>query len=127
MNILIIKGRLTADPELRQSTTSGNNFCTFSVAVNRTRQKDATDFISCTAFGKTAEFISKYFTKGKEICCRGELHIDKYDKNGESRTSTRCVVDSAEFCGGRTDSAEVTYPSSGAALQPTEEDDELPF
>ena len=100
MNKVILKGRLTATPELK-STTSDIYVTDFSVAVNRRFNKEQTDFINCQAWRQTAEFITKYFTKGQEILVSGELHIEKWDKDGETRYSTRVVVDEVDFCGSK--------------------------
>lgn len=100
MNKVIIKGRLTATPELKR-TTNAIYVTDFSVAVNRRFNKEQTDFINCQAWRQTAEFISKYFTKGQEILVVGELHIEKWDKDGETRYSTRVVVDEVDFCGSK--------------------------
>ena len=100
MNKVILKGRLTATPELK--TTATDIYVTdFSVAVNRRFNKEQTDFINCQAWRQTAEFITKYFTKGQEILVVGELHIEKWDKDGETRYSTRVVVDEVDFCGSK--------------------------
>ena len=100
MNKVILKGRLTATPELR--TTATDIYVTdFSVAVNRRFNKEQTDFINCQAWRQTAEFITKYFTKGQEILVVGELHIEKWDKDGETRYSTRVLVDEVDFCGSK--------------------------
>ena len=100
MNKVILKGRLTATPELKR--TANDIYVTdFSVAVNRRFNKEQTDFINCQAWRQTAEFISKYFTKGQEILVVGELHIEKWDKDGETRYSTRVVVDEVDFCGSK--------------------------
>ena len=100
MNKVIIKGRLTATPELKKTTT--DVYVTdFSVAVNRRFNKEQTDFINCQAWRQTAEFITKYFTKGQEILVVGELHIEKWDKDGETRYYTRVVVDEVDFCGSK--------------------------
>lgn len=100
MNKIILKGRLTANPELK-TTTTDITVCDFSVAVNRRFNKEQTDFINCQAWRQTAEFINKYFTKGQEILVIGELHIDKWDKDGETRYSTKVSVDEVEFCGSK--------------------------
>ena len=100
MNKVILKGRLTANPELK-TTTTDITVCDFSVAVNRRFNKEQTDFINCQAWRQTAEFINKYFTKGQEILVIGELHIEKWDKDGETRYSTRVVVDEVDFCGSK--------------------------
>lgn len=100
MNKVILKGRLTATPELKR-TASDIVVTDFSVAVNRRFNKEQTDFINCQAWRQTAEFITKYFTKGQEILVVGELHIEKWDKDGETKYTTRVVVDEAEFCGSK--------------------------
>jgi single-strand DNA-binding protein len=102
MNKVILKGRLTSKPELK--TTSNDVYvCEFSIAVNRRFNKEQADFINCQAWRQTGEFVHKYFDKGQEISVVGELHIDKYDKDGETRYSTRVVVDEVEFCGSKAD------------------------
>lgn len=106
MNTVIITGRLTADPELRQ-TQSGIASCRFTVAVNRKFKNQQTgeyeaDFISCTAWRQTAEFISRYFTKGQMIAVTGSLRTGSYaDKNHPDVThyTTDVFVDNVEFCG----------------------------
>jgi single-strand DNA-binding protein len=106
MNKVIITGRLTADPELRQSQ-SGVASCKFTVACDRrfadknTGKREA-DFISCLAFKNTAEFISRYFTKGKMIAVEGSLRTGSYkDKKHDDVThyTTDVLVDNVEFCG----------------------------
>ena len=102
MNKVILKGRLTATQELK--TTSTDIYVTdFSVAVNRRFNKEQTDFINCQAWRQTAEFITKYFTKGQEILIIGELHIEKWVKDDETRYSTRVVVDEVDFCGNKSE------------------------
>lgn len=106
MNKVIITGRLTADPELRQ-TQSGVSSCRFTVAADRkfankeTGKREA-DFISCQAWRNTAEFISRYFTKGKMIAVEGSLRTGSYqDKNHPDvmHYTTDLMVDNVEFCG----------------------------
>ena len=94
MNSLIIKGRITADPELK-NTDNAVEYCDFTVAVDRYAGKDRereTDFIPCRAWQKTAVFISQYFKKGQEILVSGELQVNKYEKDGEKRTYSFCRV-----------------------------------
>lgn len=112
MNNVILMGRLTADPELRQ-TTSGIACCRFTVAVNRKFKNDKgeyeADFISCVAWRQTAEFVSRYFTKGKMIAISGTLHTGSYtDKNHSDVThyTTDVFVDNVEFCGDKGGSSE---------------------
>lgn len=106
MNKVIITGRLTADPELRQ-TQSGVSSCRFTVAVDRkfankeTGEREA-DFISCQAWRNTADFIGRYFSKGKMIAVEGSLRTGSYkDKNHPDIThyTTDVIVDNVEFAG----------------------------
>jgi single-strand DNA-binding protein len=128
MNKVIIKGRLTADPELK-NTASGISACKFTVAVDRkyTKQngeKEA-DFISCQAWRSTAEFITKYFRKGNPILVEGMLRTGSYqDRNHSDVThyTTVVVVDNAEFCESK--GAGTTQPAqyqtgAGTTAQPT--------
>lgn len=107
MNKIILKGRLTNNPDLKQ-TPNGVSVTKFTIAVNRRFDREKTDFINCEAWRNTAEFISNYFAKGKEIAIVGELHIDKTDNNGVTRYFTNVVVDEAEFCGSKGDSSAET-------------------
>ena len=101
LNVAIIMGRLTADPELR-TTASGVAVTTFSVAVDRRFQRQGeekqTDFIDCVAWRQTAEFVSKYFTKGSMAVVSGRLQIrDWTDRDGGKRRSAEVVVDNMYF------------------------------
>lgn len=107
MNKITLKGRLTSKPELKQTTT-GITVANFTVAVNRRFNKEQTDFINCQAWKTTAEFVNKYFDKGQEILVVGELHIEKWEKDGETRTASRVVIDEVEFCGSKKDNAKST-------------------
>lgn len=107
MNKVFLKGRLTNEPELRQ-TPNGVSVSKFTIAVNRRFDREKTDFINCEAWRNTAEFISKYFTKGKEIAIIGELHIDKNEKDGKTTYFTSVVVDEVEFCGSKNESKNET-------------------
>lgn len=121
MNKVILMGRLTKDPELRQ-TPNGISSCRFSIAVNRnfknqqTGQYDA-DFINCIAWRQTAEFISKYFRKGQMITLDGTLRTGSYqDKNHSDVThyTTDVYVDNAEFCGNKSDNSNQTNDAAQA-------------
>lgn len=100
INKVILMGRLTADPELKQ-TQSGIAFCKFTVAINRPKQKDKeqeADFISVTAWRNTAEFVAKYFAKGKMIIVEGSLRNNNYtDNNGVKHYSMDVLADSVNF------------------------------
>lgn len=102
MNKVVIAGRLTRDPETRYSQSSEPlAIVRMSVAVNRRFKKDgepSADFINCVAFGKTGEFISKYFNKGKMIGIVGRIHTNSWtDNNGQKRYSTEVLIEEAEF------------------------------
>lgn len=100
MNKVVLVGRLTKDPDLRFAAGSGNSVSRFTIAVNRQFKKDETDFISCVAFGKTAETISQYFTKGKQIAISGSIRTGSYDaQDGTKRYTTDVAVDTFDFIG----------------------------
>jgi len=122
MNKVILVGRLTVDPELRQ-TQSGVASCRFTVAIDRrfadknTGERQA-DFIQCIAWRQTAEFISKYFSKGRWICVEGSLRNNNYqDKNHPDVThyTMDVMVDNAEFVGnkGESGSGQGGYQNNG--------------
>lgn len=123
MNKVMLKGRLTADPELRR-TASDLAVVNFTIAVNRRFDREKTDFITCEAWRQTAEFVDKYFTKGKEVAVVGELHIDKTKKDGETRYFTKVSVDEVEFCGSKGDDAKTEKPSVDVQFDDAED---LPF
>ena len=100
MNKVVLIGRLTKDPELRYAAGSGTAVTRFTIAVNRQFKKDETDFINCVAFGKTAETISQYLTKGRQIAVTGSIRTGSYDaQDGTKRYTTDVAVESFEFIG----------------------------
>lgn len=109
MNRVTIMGRLCADPDFRQ-TQSGIPVCRFRVAVNRPKQKDKeqqADFINCTAWRSTAEFICRYFTKGQQILLEGQLRNNDYtDNNGVKHYSMDVLVDQVYFTGSKNENAQ---------------------
>ena len=115
-------GRLTADPELRQSV-NGISTCNFSVAVDR-GYKDQngerqTDFISCTAWRQTAEFICRYFSKGKMIGIEGALRTRNYDDKRYPDVKhyvTEVLVDHAYFGGDNSGNKNNTAPPAAAIV-----------
>ena len=109
LNKVVLCGRLTADPELKQ-TQSGIGVVTFTLAVNRRfqsrsadqQQAQQADFISVVAWRQTAEFISKYFKKGSALCVTGSLQTRTWqDPQGNRRYATEVVVDEAMFVDSR--------------------------
>ena len=137
MNSLQISGRLTKDPVLR-STKSDIPVCTFRVAVKRPGTKDKTDFINCVAWRETAEFVNKYFSKGKWIECSGYVKNDTYKKN-EEEVQTLVLDCKQVFFGGEkkadADASTATYanenddgaPDGGFHELNEEDPEELPF
>lgn len=123
MNTIILKGRLTRDPEVRY-TQSNSMVTQITIAVDRyakAGEEKTADFIDCVAFTSTAEFISKYFKKGQEILVNGRLQIDSYtDKEGNTRRKTNVVISQVEFCGNKAETPiDVTKEISDG--------DDLPF
>ena len=130
LNHIVIMGRLTRDPELRQ-TGSGVSVSNFSVAVDRDFSKGEekeTDFIDCVAWRHTGEFVSKYFTRGSLIVVSGRLQVRSYtDKDGNNRRAAEIVADNCYF-GGSKNAGAATPPSpAGDYAEITEPDGELPF
>lgn len=123
MNKVILTGRLCNDPELRQ-TQSGISSCRFTIACDRkfadknTGERQA-DFISCVAWRQTAEFICRYFRKGKMIALEGSLRTGSYqDRNHSDVThyTTEVYVDAVEFCGDKSNNqSQQTAPTAQPA------------
>ncbi len=145
LNNVVLMGRLTADPELRQTST-GIEVTSFSIAIDRgyVRQGEErqTDFINCVAWRQTAKFITSYFRKGQMIAVTGSLQTRNYeDKNGNKRVATDVVVANASFCGSKSETGASSAPANApysapaasfatAAASDFEElqgDDDLPF
>lgn len=102
-NRVILMGRLTRDPELR-TTQSGVTMCRFSIAVERSFAKQGeerqTDFFDITVWRQQAEFVCKYFTKGRMVHVEGRLQNDNYtDQNGVKQYRTSIIADRIDFCG----------------------------
>ena len=137
MNKVSIIGRFTRDPEIKY-TTGENATATarFSLAVNRRfKNKEGNydaDFINCVAFGKTAEFIEKYFTKGMAIGITGRIQTGSYtNKEGQKVYTTDVVVEETEFVEsknkGTSDNVPNNNVNSNSDFEETISDDEMPF
>lgn len=151
MNLVVLNGRLTRDPELKFGQ-SGKAYSRFSIAVDRPFQSSAdknsqtADFINCVAFGKTAEFIGEYFRKGRKILLNGRLQMSQYESEGKKITTYVVIADSVEFgevkaSSGSTDAGHSASKSTNNVMEtPTFEetssddtgtsaeiDDEFPF
>lgn len=138
LNRIVLMGRLTRDPELRR-TGSGTAVSSFSIAVDRDFKgqggEKETDFIDIVAWRNTAEFVSKYFTKGRMAIVEGRLQIrDWKDKEGNNRRSAEVVADNVYFGDSKRDGDAVggSYTGgqtaqSGGFKEIDEDDGELPF
>lgn len=137
MNKVILIGNMARDPELR-TTATGTPVCNFTIAVNRrfVNQQGVreADFINCVAWRTTAEFIAKYFQKGKKIGVVGNIQVRNYEANdGNKRYVTEIVVDEAEFVernsqGGGDNMRAIAEPPMDMEMGFTQvDDDELPF
>ncbi len=101
LNKVILIGYLVANPELKQ-TQNGNAVTSFRIGVARKMPKDTTDFIDIVAWRTTAEFVCKYFSKGKPILVCGALQVRQWeDKDGNKRYSTEVVADEVSFVGSK--------------------------
>ena len=134
MNIVTLVGNIVRDPEFK-TTPQGTSVCDFTIAVQR-KVKDASgtypaDFINCTAWRYTADFVHKYFFKGSPIGITGELQTRKYTtKNGDERHITEVIVRDAEFIGRKSKDAEqktVNTVDDGLEEFVPLDDAELPF
>lgn len=108
MNKVILIGRLTKDPEVRYLNSSNTIVVSrYSLAVDRRFKRDGeptADFINCVAFGKTAEFVEKYFRKGLKVAVTGRIQTGSYtNKDGVKVHTTDIVVEEQEFCEAKKD------------------------
>ena len=121
LNKIVVMGRLTRDPELRR-TQSGLSVTSFSVACDRDFKSQSgekeTDFIDIVAWRQTAEFVCKYFSKGRMAVVEGRLQIrDWQDNNGNKRRSAEIVADNVYFGDSKRDGDSGGYPQGGYAPQ----------
>lgn len=138
LNKVFIMGRLTRDPELRRTQT-GTPLASFSLAVDRDFKDKATgerttDFIDVVSWRNTAEFVSRYFTKGRMAVVEGRLQMrDWTDKDGNKRRSAEVVADQVYFGdAGKKDDAPTTfvgmsYPNNDDFQELPDDDGKLPF
>jgi single-strand DNA-binding protein len=131
-NKVLLMGNLTRDPELKR-TSSDMAVAQIGMAVNRRykdktgEQREETTFVDCEAWGKTAETMAKYLSKGRPVFIEGRLKLDQWqDKDGNNRSKLKIVIESFQFVDSRgnqssTPTAEVTTTTSPPA------DDDIPF
>ena len=137
LNVVILMGRLTADPELR-STTGGVDVANFTLAVERSYAKAGTeketDFLDCVAWRSTAGFISRYFKKGMQVAVTGSIQTRKWkDKNDQNRVSVEIVVDEAFFADSKRETSAVDkaeprgWQSQDVSFTELDAEEPLPF
>jgi single-strand DNA-binding protein len=129
MNKCIFIGRIGGELELKDAKET--KVLNFSLAVRRKFTKDGqpdTDWLNMTAFGKTAEFIAKWFGKGSEIALESHVQVDHYEKDGQKRTAQKYIVDGVEFTAGSKDGA-ATEKKAEDSFVPVDDDSDsdLPF
>lgn len=145
INSVVLMGRLTADPELR-TTTTGKSVCSFSIAVDRSfvraGEERQADFINIVAWEQTANFICRYFRKGSMIALTGSIQTRRYeDKTGAKRTAFEVIAREVSFTGSKAETGTGTYsaPAQAPAQAPAyqsampgdfeeiTDDEDLPF
>ena len=125
MNKVIFTGRLTADPELRQS--GDTTITRFNLAVDRRGKRDEADFFSCTAFNKLAEFAKNYLVKGTKILLEGRIQNNNYtDRDGKKVYGFQVIADSIEFAGAKTERT-AEKVEDFVKVPDNVDDEELPF
>lgn len=133
LNHIVLMGRLTRDVELRIAQATNTAIASFTIAVDR--DKDNTDFISCKAFGKTAEFVKKCFAKGNMIAVVGSIQTGSYtNKEGNTVYTTDVVVRQASFTGekrvdghAQATSTLAASPQENSGFYPVDDDGDMPF
>ena len=130
LNKCFLLGRLTKDPEIRR-TNGGAAVTSFTLAVDRDFKSNGekeTDFIDVVAWRNTAEFVSKYFSKGRMAIVEGRLQIrDWTDKNGNKRRTAEVVADNVYFGDSKRENKEDPEYKQADLAEISEEDGELPF
>lgn len=138
MNLVVMMGRLTRDPEVRYGGANNTAVARYNIAVDRRFHRDGepeADFFNVVSFGKQGEFVEKYLHKGTKIVIKGELHNDNYEKDGQKIYGNEIVTDSVEFAESK--NASQNNNSDGNTPAPTTDDgfmnipdgydEELPF
>ena len=126
-------GNLTRDPELKQ-TPSNQSVAQIGLAVNRKFKgrdgdmKEETTFVDCEAWGRTAETMSKYLSKGKPVFVEGRLKLDQWqDKDGNNRSKLKVVIDTFQFVDSRGAQSGQSQQPTTATANITPQDDDIPF
>ena len=132
MNLVILKGRLTKDPDVRY-TQSGKAVAAFSLATDRRRSREdsqgpTANFHACVAWEKLAEVIGNDLVKGREILVRGRLQTRSYEgQDGVKRYKTEVIVEQMEFCGSKSQGHGAPHPAEAGGFGGDISDEEIPF
>lgn len=131
INKMILQGRLTADIELRRTQSDVAN-TEFTIAWSeKYKEVETRCFMRCKAWRQTAEFLDKYFRKGQEILIEGHMVTEKWEKDGEKKSRTICLIDKVNFCGSKSSNGynipPKTYADGFVNILDDVEYDEMPF
>lgn len=127
MNLAILMGRLTRDPDISTSQ-NGTQIARYTIAIDRIGKDQGADFISCVAFNKSAEFADKYLKKGTKIAIEGAIRTGSYtNKDGQKVYTTDVIVNRQEFAESKGEAKGETKPEDGFMSIPGGIDDEIPF
>ena len=136
INRVCISGNLTSDPEIR-STAGGTSVMGFGVAVNERRKnaqtgewEDYPNFVDCTMFGKRAEALERYLSKGSKVAIEGKLRWSQWESDGGKRSKLEVVVDEIELMSRRDDEGGRSYGSARPPQKPAQADiydEDIPF
>lgn len=127
MNKVVLMGRLTKDPNVRQSGET--TIARYTLAVDRRFKREGeptADFISCVAFGKAGDFAEKYLKKGTKIAVSGRIQTGSYEKDGQRIYTTDVIIEEQEFAESKA-SGSAAVSNSGFMSIPDGIDEELPF
>lgn len=142
LNVVAVTGRLTREAELKYSN-GGMAFAKFSIAVNRRTKKgdqwvDDASFFDCTLFGKSAESLNSYLTKGQQVAINGSLVQERWEQDGQNRSRVCIIVNTLTLIGGKNESHEQAKPAQQSYQRPPAQpeymsnlvdssDDSIPF
>ena len=126
MNVVILMGRLTAKPEIRQ--TDSTTVAVYTLAVDRIGKDKGADFIRCKAFGKPADFAEKYLDKGMKVAVEGRINTGSYtNKEGQKVYTTDVIVNAHHFCEGKGEKSSPAPKDDDFMNLPEDLSDEVPF
>lgn len=129
VNRMILQGRLTKDVEIKD--VGGFSKAEFTIAWSeKYKETEKQCFLRCVAWRSTADFLSKFFTKGQEIAIEGQMVTETWEKDGQKQSRTLCNVEKAHFCGPKgsnTENNPPSAPSNDFVNVPEGSDEELPF